>query len=67
MYREIQWGRGRGTAGFNAGDGINFYALAQPYTDNNITLERDTNVNVPGVHAFRVDQTEVILPSGSAI
>ena len=65
MYREIQWGRERSTVGFNAGDGVRFYALAQPYTESNITLENDTNINVPGVHVFRVDQDEIYLPSGN--
>ena len=64
MYRDIQWGRGQSTVGFNAGDRAHFYALAQPYINTNLTLETDTNVNVPGVHAFRVDQTEILLPPG---
>ena len=67
MYREIQWGRGRSTVGFNAGDRVHFYALAQPNTDTNITLETDSNINVPGVYAFRVDQIEVLLPPGENI
>ena len=64
MYREIQWGRESSTVGFNAGDGIHFYAFAQPNTGSNITLETDTNANIPGVHVFRVDQSEVFLPPG---
>ena len=64
MYRELLWSGTRRTVGFNAGDGVHFYALAQPYTDTNITLEADTNVNEPGVHVFRVDQIEVFLPLG---
>ena len=64
MYKEIQYGRGNSTSGFNAGDGVNFYALVQPFTDTNVTLERDSNVNVPGVHIFRVDQNQVLLPQG---
>ena len=67
MYREIQWGRGRSTVGFNAGDGVHFYALAQPDTDTNVTLETDSNINVPGVHVFRVDQDEIFLPPGNTL
>ena len=64
IYREIRWGRDIATAGFNAGDGLRYYALIQPQVKSNVTLERDSNIDVPGVYAFRVDPDDTYLPLG---
>lgn len=68
LYGEIQWRGGAGTTvGFNAGDGIRFYALQQPNSFPPIMLDSDSNVNEPGTYIFRVDQSRVILPPGELV
>ncbi|NXH38106.1 TECTA protein, partial [Dicaeum eximium] len=68
-YRDIQWTTGtvsdgdtatglRGTpahAGFNSGDGTNFYNIPVSQTDAIINITTTSNVNVPGRWVFRVD------------
>ena len=61
LYRDIQWGRGRSTIGFNAGDGIRSYALN---TNNSELLKFNSNVGVPGMYIFKVDEAYVFLPPG---
>ena len=102
-YKDINWGRRSSTSGFNAGDGVHFFALVQPgieSDDNGFTfgsgsgdgnsggnsgdgsdgnsgsgsgsgdgdnvpiLENMSNVGIPGMYIFRVDQEDVMLPTG---
>ena len=48
--------------GFNAEDGVRFYDLRN--TTSMLMLERDSNVNETGTYIFRVDQDQVVAPSG---
>lgn len=65
LYRDIQWATEDTSIGFNAGDGIRGFNLAEAsqFTDA-LSLERFSNVELPGAYYFRVDQDVVILPSG---
>ena len=45
--------------GFDAGDGLNFYALPSSRTRTIANVERETNVNVIGRYMFRTDSTTV--------
>ncbi|XP_033727091.1 protein mesh-like isoform X2 [Pecten maximus] len=49
--------------GFNAGDGINYYAVNESRTDDIINLPRLSNVHVDGKFVFRID-TETIEQGG---
>ena len=46
-------------AGFNAGDGINYYEIEGAGTDSVINLTRTSNVCIPGRWIFRVDSREI--------
>ena len=57
-YEDIQWGRAETTVGFNAGDQLQFITLPEPLTAEGVlNLENTSNVGIPGVYIFRVDQT----------
>lgn len=63
LYQEIQWGRERTTVGFNSGDLTRFYNLPESLVgDLVLNLDMISNVGIPGVFAFRVDQDNIILP-----
>ena len=69
---EIQWTTGDlsggvnglgGTpahVGFNAGDGVRFAAVPDSETPEIINISSTSNIGVPGVWIFRVDQEDVI-------
>ncbi|XP_076436246.1 sushi domain-containing protein 2-like [Babylonia areolata] len=78
-YAEIEWTTGsnsHGTpdtglggnpaqAGFNAGDGINYYEIEGAGTDSVINLTRTSNVCIPGRWIFRVDLQQIVGDSGN--
>ena len=59
----IQWSHsGRALAGYNAGDGIVSYTIPGSLTEEIINIDSTTNVGVPGMWVFRVDQEQLTLP-----
>ena len=57
LYEDIQWGSAQTTIGFNAGDRSQFITLPESLTAEGVlNLENTTNVGIPGVYIFRVDQ-----------
>ncbi|CAF1024950.1 unnamed protein product [Adineta steineri] len=64
LYNDLQWasqssGGPYAQAGFNAGDGIVAKMLKYSRTRNITLLVNESNVNVPGLFAFRVDTTDI--------
>lgn len=45
--------------GFNAGDGVNYYAVPGSMTDSVLNLPNMSNVDIPGKFVFRVDLAEI--------
>lgn len=70
LYRDIQWTSFIGAvAGFNAGDNMRFFNLPETFTSadditGRLNLEETSNVALPGVYIFRVDQNAIIQPLG---
>lgn len=64
IYAEIQWNlRNNTVVGFNAGDGERSFSLLQHLNSTDATvLERLSNVGIPGMFMFRVDQDMVMQP-----
>ena len=70
---EIQWTTGdasNGTnglggvpaqVGFDAGDGVHYAAIPESCTDAIINITQTSNVGVPGVWMFRIDEEEVVI------
>ena len=70
---EIQWTSGDGShgvhglggtpaqVGFNAGDGIRHAVIPASYTDAIINITHTSNVDIPGVWVFRVDEETVVI------
>ena len=57
LYEDIQWGSAQTTIGFNAGDRSQSITLPESLTTEGVlNLENTTNVGIPGVYIFRVDQ-----------
>ena len=46
--------------GFNAGDGLRFATVPNSQTPEIINISSTSNVGIPGVWIFRVDQGEII-------
>ena len=67
LYSDIQWGTSDLTeVGFNAGDMLRGFNLpAASTTAGVLNLENSSNVGVPGMYIFRVDQESIIQPGGS--
>ena len=66
LYEDIQWSGifFSTTIGFNAGDGVRSFTLPESLTAEGVlNLENTSNVGIPGVYIFRVDQNEVETPS----
>ncbi|CAF1204685.1 unnamed protein product [Rotaria sordida] len=65
LYHDIQWTQPSNDsnryaqAGFNAGDGIAFEMLPHSRTQEIIRLVNESNVNIPGLFAFRVDTDKI--------
>ena len=69
---EIQWTTGdasEGTdglggtpaqVGFDAGDGIRYFAVPSSQTDEIINIADTSNVGIPGMWIFRIDGQEVV-------
>ena len=73
---EIQWITGDASGGsggfggtpaqvgFNAGDGIRFADVPGSQTDAIVNIDTTSNVGMPGVWKFRVDEEEVEVTQG---
>lgn len=64
LYNDLQWSSQNvdgpyAQAGFNAGDGVTARMLKYSRTRNITLLVNESNVNVPGLFAFRVDTTDI--------
>ena len=56
LYHDIQWSSGT-TIGFNAGDGVHSYTVPESLTtDDVINVVFTSNVGIPGMYIYRVDQ-----------
>ena len=60
IYSDIQWGIAN--IGFNAGDGVRFFMIPGALTSQTRNIENGSNVNIPGMYIYRVDQNTVIEP-----
>ena len=49
--------------GFNAGDGVRFFSINDSQTAAIVNIETTSNVGVPGLWMFRVDQNSIATPS----
>ena len=46
--------------GFNSGDGTRFFSLSESSIDGGfLNLESSSNIGIPGVFVYRVDQSEL--------
>ena len=63
LYHSIQWGESDATVGFNAGDRERSFTLTDRFTAS-IDFDSSSNVGIPGLYIFRVDQDEIIVPQG---
>ena len=75
---EIQWTTGDASdgsnglggtpahAGFNAGDGIRFALLPQSDTPEIINVSTTSNIGMPGVWMFQVDEENITVDVGSS-
>ena len=63
-YEDIQWTEDRLSIGFNAGDTVRGFNLLSTIEGTAFDLPNLSNVGIPGVFYFRVDQNSIILPSG---
>ena len=45
--------------GLNAGDGINFANVTGTNTDDVINIASTTNIGIPGMWAFKVNQAQI--------
>ena len=53
LYHDIQWSSDT-TIGFNAGNGVNYYTV--PTANSVFNLDNTSNVGIPGMYIYRVDQ-----------
>ena len=70
---EIQWTTGDASngigglggdpaqVGFNAGDGVRFASVPGSQTADIINIDTTSNVGIPGVWIFRVDEEEIAI------
>ena len=57
LYEDMQWGSAQTRIGFNAGDTLQSITLTESLIiDDVLNLENTSNVGIPGVYIFRVDQ-----------
>ena len=63
LYGDIQWSSGRTTIGFNSGNQEQFLNVFIN-SENFLDIENTSNVDIPGIYAFRVDQDLIIEPGG---
>nr|XP_022329841.1 sushi, nidogen and EGF-like domain-containing protein 1 [Crassostrea virginica] len=57
-YNKITWTKSS-QVGFNAGDGVNYFAVPGSMTDSMLNLPQMSNIGIPGQFVFRVDQTNI--------
>ena len=58
LYHDIQSNTGVTSIGLNAGDGVSFITVPESLTvEGVLNLPNTSNVGLPGVYIFRVDQT----------
>ena len=50
--------------GFNAGDGVNYAAVPESRTGEIINIDTTSNVGVPGVWVFQVNEETITISSG---
>ena len=55
MYDDIQW-TSEALAGINTGDGVNHVTIPGSQSLSMLDIEETSNVGIPGVWIFRVDQ-----------
>ena len=60
IYEDIQWSHNDTTVGFNSGNQEQFLNVFINFLD----IESTSNVGIPGIYAFRVDQDVIIEPRG---
>ena len=64
IYGDIQWGTSSTFVGFNLGNHSSF--MVPGSRSSAVTnIERESNVGVPGLFVYRVDQNEVIEPGSN--
>ena len=49
--------------GFNAGDGVRYFSIRGSQTPSIVHIDTTSNVEVPGLWMFRVDQNDLSTPS----
>ncbi|XP_052697611.1 sushi, nidogen and EGF-like domain-containing protein 1 [Crassostrea angulata] len=57
-YNKITWTKST-QVGFNAGDGIHYFAVPGSMTDTMLSLPQMSNIAVPGQFVFRVDERKI--------
>ena len=62
LYSNIE--RGVANIGFNAGDNMRSFVVPGARTFQTRNIENESNVNIPGLYIYRVDQRLVFDPSG---
>ena len=72
MYADglIQWaesaiGSDAALAGYNAGDGVISFTVPVSQTDDIIDIVSTSNVNVPGMWVFRLDEDDLVFSNCS--
>lgn len=69
FYGDIQWGEFAANIGFdpsliNENSGAETLMISIALTSETVNIEETSNVGIPGVYAFRVDQQQIIQPNG---
>ena len=62
LYRDLPWGDSSTVIGFNAGDGVRSFTLPLSQTNSVRDIVHTSNIGVPGVYIFRVDQETILQP-----
>ena len=72
LYEDIQWttssdsggvgglGGNPAIVGFNAGDGVRSVEIPDSNTNEIVNIETTSNIGVPGLWVFRVDEQEIV-------
>ena len=59
---ESGFGGNAALVGYNAGDGVTSFTLPGSHTDDFLNIVSISNVNVPGMLVFRLDEDDVVHP-----
>ena len=62
LYSNIEWGSAN--IGFNAGDNMRSFMLPEARTFQTRNIENGSNVDIPGLYIYPVNQRLVFDPSG---